>query len=185
MMCSSCCQEHNAMTRARRVIVNVVQKAGGVSLGPILGPLLFSVFVNYFGTEFEHLVNKFADANKLRGVLEFLRGWILEEFLNSSRPCQEMLANQRTLQSPIVWSWIKTSARFCTWQHWLCVQTWGWEAGEQPAERDVRVLINSKLNLVSNMPWQPEGLMALCFHCFVVLIEWKKYGMEQGSGHSP
>jgi len=49
-------------------------QAGGVSLSPILGTALFSVFIKDFGTELECLLSKLADANKLGGVLKSLEG---------------------------------------------------------------------------------------------------------------
>ncbi|KAK4810481.1 hypothetical protein QYF61_004261 [Mycteria americana] len=121
--------------RPQRVVVNGATSGCSVPQGSILGPVLFNIFINNLDAGVECTLSKFAEDTKLGGAADCLEG-------------QEAL--QRNLDRLEHWAIIngmKFNKTKCRVLHL------GWsnaghkyKLGEDPAERDLGVLVDSRLN---------------------------------------
>ncbi|KAJ7408732.1 rna-directed dna polymerase from mobile element jockey-like [Pitangus sulphuratus] len=116
--------------------------------GSILGPTLFNIFINDLDTGLEGILSKFADHAKLGGAVDSLKGRrALQRDLNK-------------LESWAITNHMKFNKEKCWilhlgWGNLRCARRLRREMLEGSAmERDLGVLVDGKLNLMS---WQPGG----------------------------
>lgn len=95
-----------------------------VSVGSILGTVLFNIFINDPDAGLKCIQIKFAGDTKLGGTVNSL---------SRGKAIGEILTNQRAWQSPTTLSLTRENPAFCTGnrQPWLHLHTGEQEAGEQ------------------------------------------------------
>ncbi|KAK4811153.1 hypothetical protein QYF61_019784 [Mycteria americana] len=127
--------------RAQRVVVNGATSGwqlvtSGVPQGSILGPVLFNIFISDLEAGVECTISKFADDTKLGGADDSLEG---QEALQRDLDRLEhwAIVNGMKFNKILHLGWSNAGHKYKLGEEWL---------GSSPAERDLGVLVNSRLN---------------------------------------
>lgn len=113
-----------------------------VSVGSILGTVLFNIFINDPDAGLKCIQIKFAGDTKLGGTVNSL---------SRGKAIGEILTNQRAWQSPTTLSLTRANPAFCTGnrQPWLHLHTGEQELESSTVEKNLGVLVDVKLNMSS------------------------------------
>ncbi|KAK4831727.1 hypothetical protein QYF61_018857 [Mycteria americana] len=128
-------------------------------VGSILGPVLFSTFINDLDEGVECTISKFADDTKLVGAVDSFEGQeALQRALDRSEHWAIVsgMKFKKNKCQILHLGWSKVGHKYQLGEEWL---------ESSPAERDLGVLVGSRLNQSAVCPGRQEGKLHSGFSC--------------------
>ncbi|KAJ7408298.1 hypothetical protein BTVI_60144 [Pitangus sulphuratus] len=134
---------------AKKVISDWRPVTNGALQGFVLGPVLFSIFINYLGAGLEGILSKFADDTKQGGAVDSLKG--RKALQRDTDKIEDWaITNHRNFNNG------KCQILHLGWGNPGCLYRLG-NAGKKCSERDLGVLVDGKLNKSQQCPGSQEG----------------------------